>query len=54
MLAWMWVRGNNYSLLVGVQTGTVTLEILKLKKKKRLEISLPRDPADTTHEHWAS
>lgn len=45
----MWVRGNNYSLLVGVQTGTATLEILK-----QLEISLPHDPADITLKHWAS
>lgn len=49
MLACMWVRGNNYSLLVGVQTGAAIWKTLK-----KLEIDLPHNLTYTTLGHHAS
>ena len=49
MLERVWRKGNPLTLLVGMQTGTATMEnsveILFKKKKKKLEIELPYDPA---------
>jgi hypothetical protein len=40
----MWRKGNTPPLLVGLQTGTTTLEI-NLEVPKKLEVDLPEDPA---------
>ena len=48
MLERVWRKGNALTLLVGMQTSTVTMENsveISLKKKKKLEIELPYDPA---------
>jgi hypothetical protein len=45
MLARMWRKRNTPSLLVGLQTGSSTLEINLLGFIRELEIDLPEDPA---------
>jgi hypothetical protein len=44
MLERMWIKRNTPPLLVGLQTGTTTLEI-NLETAQYLEIDLPKDPA---------
>jgi hypothetical protein len=43
MLERMWRKKNTFPLLVGLQTGTTTLEII-WKFLGKLEIDLPEDP----------
>ena len=47
MLERVWRKGNPLTLLVGMQTGTATMEnsVEILFKKKKVEIELPHDPA---------
>ena len=48
MLERVWRKGNPLTLLVGMQTGTATMENsmeILLKKKKKVEIELLYDPA---------
>ena len=49
MLERVWRKGNPLTLFLGMQTGTATMEnsveILFKKKKKKVEIELPHDPA---------
>ena len=44
MLARMWRNGNTLVFLVGMQTGTATLEN-SVEVPKKLKIELPYDPA---------
>ena len=45
MLARMWRNGNALALLVGMQTGTTTLESSVEVPYKKLKIEIPYDPA---------
>ena len=48
MLERVWRKGNPLTLLVGMQTSKATMENsveIPLKKKKKLQIELPYDPA---------
>ena len=46
MLERVWRKGNPLTLLVGMQTSTATMEnSVEIKKKTKLEIELPYDPA---------
>ena len=44
MLEWVWRKGNPLTLLVGMQTSTVTMENM-WRFLKKLEIELPYHPA---------
>ena len=46
MLERLWTNGNPLALLVGMQTGAITLETV-WRFLKKLKIELPYDPAIT-------
>ena len=56
MLERMWINGNPLTLLMGLQADTTTMENsveIKKKKKKKLGIKLPFNPAIPLYHYWA-
>ena len=57
MLERMWINGNPLTLLMGLQADTTTMEnsveIKKKKKKTKLGIKLPFNPAIPLYHYWA-